>query len=194
MSGKHPKITQPIQPARTVKREIGPRVRAIPEGDDRERLVCPECTFIEYANPKVVAGAVVTWGDKIVLCRRAIAPRPGFWTIPAGYLELHETAQAGAIREVWEEAQARVELDGLLAVYNIPRLSVVQLVFRARLLDGKIAAGPESEEVGFFAWDEIPWGDIAFPTTRWALEHYREIGDAAEFSTRSNPPGETGDY
>jgi ADP-ribose pyrophosphatase YjhB (NUDIX family) len=194
MGGDHSRITRPIQPARTVRREVGPRVRAIPEGDDRERLVCPECTFIEYANPKLVAGAVVHWDSRIVLCRRAIAPRSGFWTIPAGYLELHETAQAGALREVWEEARARVELEGLIAVYNIPRLSLVQIIFRARLLDGNIAAGPESEEVGFFAWNEIPWNDLAFPSTRWALHHFREIGEAAEFAARTNPPGETGDY
>jgi len=194
MGGDHSKISRSVQPARTVRREVGPRVLAVPEGDDRERLVCPECTFIDYANPKVVVGAVVRWDNRIVLCRRAISPRPGFWTIPAGYLELHETAQAGALREVWEEAQARVELDGLLAVYNVPRLSLVQVIFRARLLDGKIAPGPESEEVGFFTWDEIPWDDLAFPSTRWALNHYREIGDAATFATQTNPPGETGDY
>lgn len=194
MSGDSSKITQPIDPARTVKREVGPRVRAIPDGDDRERLVCPECTFIEYANPKVVVGAVVLWEGKILLCRRAISPRPGFWTLPAGYLELHETAQAGAMREVWEEAEARVELDGLIAVYNVPRLSLVQLMFRARLLDGKFAPGPESTEVALFSWDEIPWDELAFPSTHWTLNHYREIGDAPVFSTRTNPPGEMGDY
>lgn len=182
------------QPTRTMRREVGPRVPKVPEGDNRERLICPECSFIEYANPKVVVGAVVRWDDRIVLCRRAIPPRRGFWTIPAGYLELNETAPAGALREVWEEAEARVELDGLLAVYNIPRLSQVQLIFRARLLDGRIGAGPESEEVALFAWDEIPWDDLAFPSTRWALRHYRDIGEAAEFTTRGNPPGETGDY
>jgi ADP-ribose pyrophosphatase YjhB (NUDIX family) len=193
MSGDS-KITTPVKPTRTLRREIGPRVPAVPEGDDRERLVCPECSFIEYANPKVVVGAVVRWQDRIVLCRRAIPPRRGYWTIPAGYLELHETAQAGALREVWEEAEARVELDGLIAVYNIPRLSQVQLIFRARLLDGKIGAGPESEATELFAWDDIPWNDLAFPSSRWALNHYREIGDAAEFTTRGNPAGETGDY
>jgi ADP-ribose pyrophosphatase YjhB (NUDIX family) len=193
MSGD-PRIKNSVQPTRTLQREIGPRVPTVPAGDDRERLVCPECSFIEYANPKVVVGAVVRWDERIVLCRRAIPPRRGFWTIPAGYLELNETAQAGALREVWEEAQARVELDGLIAVYNIPRLSQVQLIFRARLLDGKIGAGPESEAAEFFAWDDIPWSELAFPSTRWALSHHREIGDAAEFATRSNPAGETGDY
>ncbi len=166
----------------------------VPEGDTRERLVCPECRFVEYANPKVVVGAVVRWQERLVLCRRAIPPRKGFWTIPAGYLELNETAQAGALREALEEAEARIELDGLIALYNIPRLSQVQLIFRARLLDGRIGAGPESEEVKFFAWDEIPWNELAFPSTRWALNHYREIGEAAGFTTLTNPAGETGDY
>lgn len=193
MSGdRDPKLS--AQPTRILRREVGPRVAKVPEGDNRERLVCPECSFIEYANPKVVVGAVVRWDDRIVLCRRAIPPRRGFWTIPAGYLELHETAPAGALREIWEEAEARVELDGLIAVYNIPRLSQVQLIFRARLLDGKIGAGPESEATEFFTWDTIPWDDLAFPSTRWALGHFREIGEAAEFATRTNPAGETGDY
>jgi ADP-ribose pyrophosphatase YjhB (NUDIX family) len=181
-------------PTRSLQREVGPREPMVPEGDTRERLVCPECRFVEYANPKVVVGAVVRWQGRIVLCRRAIPPRRGFWTIPAGYLELNETAQAGALREALEEAEARIELDGLIAVYNIPRLSQVQLIFRAQLLDGQIGSGPESEEAAFFAWDEIPWDDIAFPSTRWALRHYREIGEAAEFVTRGNPPGELGDY
>jgi ADP-ribose pyrophosphatase YjhB (NUDIX family) len=193
MSGD-PSSKTSVQPTRTLRREVGPRVPTVPAGDDRERLVCPECSFIEYANPKVVVGAVVRWDKRIVLCRRAIPPRRGFWTIPAGYLELNETAQAGALRETWEEAEARIELDGLIAVYNIPRLSQVQLIFRARLLDGKIGVGPESEATELFAWDDIPWSELAFPSTRWALTHYREIGDAPEFATRSNPAGETGDY
>lgn len=181
-------------PTRSLKRGVGPRLAMVPDGDTRERLVCPECRFIEYANPKVVVGSVVRWQERLVLCRRAIPPRRGFWTIPAGYLELNETAQDGALREALEEAEAHIELDGLLAIYNIPRLSQVQLIFRARLLDGRIGAGPESEEVALFAWDEIPWDDLAFPSTRWALRHYRDIGEAAEFTTRGNPPGETGDY
>lgn len=193
MSGDRP-TEIPAQPTRGLQREAGPRVPIVPDGDTRERLVCPECRFVEYANPKVVVGSVVRWQDRLVLCRRAIPPRRGFWTIPAGYLELNESAQAGALREALEEAEAHIELDGLIAVYNIPRLSQVQLIFRARLLDGRIGAGPESEEVAFVAWDEIPWDDLAFPSTRWALSHFREIGEAAEFTTRGNPPGETGDY
>jgi ADP-ribose pyrophosphatase YjhB (NUDIX family) len=170
---------------------VGPSRRAIPAGDDRERLICPDCGFIQYDNPKVVVGSVALWQDRILLCRRAIEPRSGFWTLPAGYLELNETTVEGARREAWEEARARIEIEALLAVYNIPRLSQVQIFYRARLLSDEIAAGPESREVALFAWDQIPWDDLAFPSVRWALGHHREIGAARDFAPRSNPPGET---
>jgi len=169
-------------------------VRRVPEGDNRERLVCSDCGFIQYENPKIVVGSVCTWGDRILLCRRAINPRKGFWTLPAGYLELHETTADGALREAWEEARAKLEIEGVLAVYSIPRLSQVQVIFRARLASDEIAAGPESAEVGLFAWPEIPWAEIAFPSVRWALGHYREAIDGGDFRTRANPPGELGDY
>ncbi|HVC51088.1 MAG TPA: NUDIX hydrolase [Stellaceae bacterium] len=156
------------------ERPAGPSLRAIPEGDNRERLICAECGFIHYDNPKIVVGSVARWGDKVLLCRRAIDPRKGFWTLPAGYLELNESTSAGAQREAWEEARARIEIEGLLAVYDIPRLSQVQLVYRARLVDATVSAGPESLEVGLFGWDEIPWTEIAFPSVRWALHHERE--------------------
>ncbi len=113
----------------------GPSVRAVPEGDNRERLVCADCGFVLYDNPKVVVGSVARSGGRVLLCRRAIDPRKGFWTLPAGYLELNESTTAGAEREAWEEARARIEIEGLLAVYDIPRLSQVQLVYRARLVD-----------------------------------------------------------
>ncbi|HEX6978813.1 MAG TPA: NUDIX hydrolase [Alphaproteobacteria bacterium] len=171
----------------------GPSIRAVPDGDTRERLICPDCGFVQYDNPKIVVGAVVRWQDKVLLCRRSIMPRKGFWTLPAGYLELNESAMDGARREAWEEARARIAIDGLLAVYNIPRLSQVQLIFRARLETPDIAAGPESEEVGLFGWDEVPWHELAFPSVRWALNHWREVGEAREFCARTNPPGETGD-
>ena len=173
---------------------IGPRVPTIPAGDDRERLTCPDCGFVHYENPKLVIGSVARWQGQILLCRRAIHPRKGFWTLPAGYLELNETAEAGAHREAWEEARARLALDGVLAVFNIPRLSQVQIIYRARLLTGDVAPGPESQEVRLFAWDELPWADIAFPSVRWALTYDREVGDAPLFAARSNPPGETGDF
>lgn len=173
---------------------IGPRVPTVPAGDDRERLTCPDCGFIQYDNPKVVIGSVARWDGRILLCRRAIQPRKGYWTLPAGYLELNETVEAGAQREAWEEARARLALDGVLAIFNIPRLSQVQIIYRARLLSAEIAPGPESQEVRLFAWDEVPWPEIAFPSVRWALTYDRELGAARVFAPRSNPPGETGDF
>ncbi len=170
----------------------GPVVRAIPEGDNRERLVCADCGFIDYQNPKVVVGVVATWRGRFLMCKRDIEPRRGFWTIPAGYLELGETADAGARREAWEEAQARLEIDALLAVYNIPRISQVQLIYRARLTSPDVAAGVESQEVRLFDWADIPWQDIAFPSVHWALNRHREVDGGGAFQPGTNPPGELG--
>jgi len=168
--------------------------RDVPAGDNRPRLICNDCGFINYENPKVVVGAVVREGERILMCRRAINPRQGFWTLPAGYLEINETTADGARREAWEEARAKIEIDGLLAVYSIPRLSQVQVIYRARFAEPGIEPGPESLEVGMFAWDDIPWEEIAFPSVRWALGHYREIGEAPHFAARTNPPGELGNF
>jgi ADP-ribose pyrophosphatase YjhB (NUDIX family) len=132
------------------------------------------------------------WAIKVLLCRRAIEPRQGYWTIPAGYLEQEETAEAGAMREVKEEAGADVALSGLLGVYSIPRISQVQLIYRARLLSPDIAPGQESLAVGLYDWTDIPWPDLAFPTVRWALEHHQEIGTASSFAPRTNPSGRHG--
>ena len=171
-----------------------PFVREIPEGDDRERRVCADCGFIDYENPKIVVGAVASWEDRILLCRRAIHPRKEYWTLPAGYMEINESAAEGAAREAWEEAFARLEIETVLAVYSIPRISQVQVIFRAQLITPDVAAGPESAEVGLFRWDEIPWDDIAFPSVHWALNHFDEVRGQTGFAARSNPPGETGDY
>ena len=165
----------------------GPSVRAIPEGDNRERTICADCGYILYDNPKIVVGSVARWGDRILLCRRAINPRRGFWTLPAGYLELHEATSVGAEREAWEEAQARIEIAGLLAIYDIPRISQVQLIYRARLLDEAVAPGPESLEVGLFHWHEIPWHEVAFPSVHWALHHERAAQATGDFAVRHNP-------
>lgn len=166
----------------------GPSVRGIPEGDNRERMICAECGFVLYDNPKIVVGSVPRWGDRVLMCRRAIHPRKGFWTLPAGYLELNESTSAGAEREAWEEAQAKIEIEGLLAIYDIPRISQVQLIYRAVLLDAGVAPGPESIEVGLFGWDEIPWGEIAFPSVRWALHQEREVQQTGDLTTRIAPP------
>lgn len=161
--------------------------RAIPPGDNMERSVCAACGFVDYQNPKIVTGSVAVWEQKILLCRRAIEPRKGFWTLPAGYMELNETAEEAALREAREEACARLEIDRLLAVYSVPRISQVQLMFRARLAAPDIAAGPESEAVALYDWDDLPWADLAFPTVGWALRHYRETMGRDDFAPFSNP-------
>ena len=172
----------------------GPTIWQVPEGDNRERLTCPDCGFINYENPKIVVGAVCTWEGKLLLCRRAIEPRRGFWTIPAGYMELNETAEAGAAREAKEEACADIDIDGLIGVYTIPRISQVQLIYRAVLRGGCFAAGDENEELDLFDWDEIPWEDLAFPSVKWSLCHWEEIAEAKVWPPFSNPPGEDGNY
>jgi ADP-ribose pyrophosphatase YjhB (NUDIX family) len=170
----------------------GSFVRKIPPGDNRDRLVCTDCGYVHYENPRVVVGSVCTWEGRVLLCRREIPPRRGFWTLPAGYLETGESTVGGAMREAYEEACARIEIDALLAVYDVPRIGQVHLIYRARLLSPAVRPGPESQEVALFAWDDIPWSDLAFPTVRWALVHFREVRDETAFATRSNPPGEEG--
>ncbi|TVR83391.1 MAG: NUDIX domain-containing protein [Rhodospirillales bacterium] len=155
---------------------VGPSVETVPEGDNRTRLVCPDCGYIEYTNPKVVVGAVCLWGDRVLLCRRAIDPQRGLWTIPAGFMEVGETTAEGAAREVWEEALARVSVQGLIGIYEIPRISQVQMLYRARMLGPECGAGEESLEVVLVPWADIPWDDLAFPSVTWAL---RQVLDGA---------------
>jgi ADP-ribose pyrophosphatase YjhB (NUDIX family) len=165
-------------------------VRQIPEGDNRERLICPDCGHVAYENPKVVVGAVVAHGGQVLLCRRAIEPRRGYWTLPAGFLEMGETIEDGARREAWEEAEADISLDGILAVYSISRIGQVQVIFRACFADPAIpafAAGPESAEVGLFAWDRIPWDQIAFPSVHWSLNAWHARPDGALGAPAGNP-------
>lgn len=164
-----------------------------PNGDTHGRKVCDHCEFVHYENPKIVVGSVVRHEGKILLCRRAIEPRKGFWTIPAGYLELGETPQKGAIREAREEAKANLELGELLAVYTVERLSQVQLLYRATLKTPEFSAGEESLEVGLFDWDEIPWDDIAFPTVHWVLEHDRQVNAGEAKAPFENPEGQVAD-
>jgi len=158
--------------------------RQTPEEDDQQRLVCNHCGFVNYENPKIVVGSVATWEDQILLCKRAIEPRIGYWTLPAGYLEQHESPQCGARREAWEEARAQLEIDQLLATYAITRISQVQLIYRARLQTPEVSAGPESQEVGLFKWEEIPWDKLAFPSVLWSLKHFRETKDQPVFAPR----------
>ena len=168
-------------------------VRTIPQGDTLERDVCGTCGFVHYQNPKVVVGSVVHHEGRILLCRRAIEPRSGYWTLPAGYLEFGESAAEGAMREALEEACAEIIIDNVLAVYTIPRIAQVQVMHVARLASPHINAGPESAEIGLFDWASIPWAELAFPSIRWALEHYRQVEGQTSFPAFTNPPGENGD-
>ena len=153
----------------------------IPDGDNRHRYICDACGTIHYQNPRMVVGCLPVWEDRVLLCRRAIEPKYGQWTLPAGFMENGETTAEGAIRETLEEAGARVELQGLYTLINIPDIDQVYLLFRARLLDLDFSAGQESLEVALFGEAEIPWDDMAFRTVRTTLEHYFEDRRAGEF-------------
>lgn len=169
----------------------GPVARRIPDGDDRERNVCIDCGFVHYENPRIITGAVCTWEDKILLCRRAIAPRIGYWTIPAGYLEVNETVAEGARREVAEESGAAVEIGQLLGMFEIPRISQIYMVYQAAMMRPDLDPGPESLEAGLFAWDDIPWDELAFPSVAWSLEIFRD-GKGPKFDVYAPHRPETG--
>ena len=149
-------------------------VTRIPEGDHLPRVVCDACGIVHYQNPRIVVGCVPEHDGKILICRRAIEPRLGYWTIPAGFLENGETLEHGAARECQEEALADVRIGSLLALVNITSAHQVHVFFRAELPEPLHAAGPESLETALVAPADIPWADIAFPSTRYALERYLE--------------------
>ncbi len=148
----------------------------VPPDDNRMRHVCGHCGTIHYQNPKMVIGSIPVWdlaGDtKVLLCRRAIEPRHGYWTLPAGFMENEETTGEAAQRETVEEAGARIELQDLFSLLNVPHVHQVHLFYLARLLDLDFAAGTESLEVKLFAEHEIPWDDIAFPTVSHTLKFF----------------------
>ena len=136
----------------------------MPPGDTRERDCCDHCGAIHYVNPRPVVGTIPVWGDKVLLCRRAIEPRYGLWTLPAGLMETGETTAEGALRETLEEAGARLELGPLFTMLDVPHVEQVHIFFRAQLLDTDFVPGTESLEVRLFAEAQIPWNDIAFRT------------------------------
>jgi ADP-ribose pyrophosphatase YjhB (NUDIX family) len=151
-----------------------PVALAIPEGDNRQRYVCSHCEAIHYQNPKLVIGSIPVWEQdgqlKVLLCKRAIEPRYGYWTLPAGFMENAETTTQAAVRETEEEAGAHIALGDLFTLLNVAHVHQVHLFYLARLLDLDFAAGVESLEVKLFAEHEIPWDELAFPTIRTTLE------------------------
>lgn len=153
----------------------------IPDDDNRERFVCLGCETIHYQNPNIVAGTIPTWGDKVLLCKRAIEPRYGYWTLPAGFMENQETTEEAAMRETWEEAEAKVDLKGLYSVISVPQIDQVHMFFLAELREERFGAGPESLEVELFDEHEIPWDDIAFPTVKRTLKLFFEDRKQGEY-------------
>lgn len=144
----------------------------VPEGDSLPRYVCTQCNVIHYQNPKMVVGCIPEWEDKILLCRRAIEPRLGWWTLPAGFMENNETLAQAAARETLEEANARVEIGDLYTVYSLPHISQVYFLFRARLLDLDFKPGIESLDVKLMAEHEMPWEEMAFRVIHDPLKQY----------------------
>ena len=156
----------------------------VPAGDNLPRHVCGACGAIHYQNPKIVVGCLPVWEDRILICRRAIEPRHGLWTLPAGFMENGESAAEGAAREAMEEANARVEVTDLYTVYSIPRISQVYMMFRARLLDPAVSPGPESLEVKLVTESEIPWDRLAFSMVKRTLRHFIEDRPSGAFPAR----------
>jgi len=165
---------------------------SVPDGDERERRICGHCGFIDYDNPKIVVGSVVRHDGRILLCRRAINPRKGLWTLPAGFLEHGETPVEGAMREAREEANAAISISGILAIYTIRRLGQVQIMHRARLASPAFSAGPESLDVRLFDWQDIPWNDVAFPSVVWGLRQDRIADRDGLTAPFCNPEDEDG--
>lgn len=163
-----------------------PIVLRIPEGDDKERHCCDSCSSVFYQNPKNVVGTLPIYGDKVLLCKRAIEPRLGKWTLPAGYMENGESSLTGAIRETKEEAGAEIIIaaDSLYTLYNLPTINQVYMFFRAELANLDFYAGAESLEVALFSEHEIPWDEIAFTVVKSTLELYFEDSRRRKFPVR----------
>lgn len=168
----------------------------IPAGDNRVRDCCARCGTIHYQNPTVVLGTIPVWGERILLCRRAIEPRYGCWTLPAGFMENGETTMEGAMRETLEETGAAIELGALFSVLDVPHVRQVHMFFHARLLDEKLVPGAETLEERLFSEAEIPWDELAFQTVEYTLRRYfqdRQGGvfgihvDAIRSRTRPTP-------
>lgn len=151
-----------------------PVVRKVPEGDHAPRDVCPACGTIHYVNPKVIVGCIPVWEGKVLMCKRDIEPRRGYWTFPAGFMELAETSAQGAAREAMEESGAYVDIGDLLTVIDCPDVGQVYLIYKATLKKPDFHVTPESSEVRLMSEDEIPWGDIAFRTVYRSLKHFFE--------------------
>ena len=177
-----------------------PLTLRIPPDDNRPRFVCDHCSVIHYQNPKMVIGSIPVWDDGdqpcVLLCRRAIEPRHGYWTLPAGFMENGETTSEAAARETFEEAGARIAMHGLFSLINVPHVHQVHLFYRASLIDLDYAAGIESLEVKLFAEKDIPWSDIAFPTVSKTLRlffaDHANVRDGGDYQLHLHDIGKPG--
>jgi ADP-ribose pyrophosphatase YjhB (NUDIX family) len=160
-----------------------------PAGDNRPRYVCPQCSTVHYINPKLVLGTIPVWQDKVLLCRRAIEPRYGFWTLPAGFMEVGETTEQGALRETLEEAGATVQLQQLYSVIDVAHVEQVHLFYLAKLASPDFAAGEESLEVKLFTEAEIPWQEIAFRTVGKTLQWFFSDRKTGQFALHQDAIG-----
>ncbi|MBA1272111.1 NUDIX hydrolase [Stutzerimonas azotifigens] len=163
----------------------GPVAELIPDGDNRLRFVCSSCSAIHYQNPRIVAGCLPVWEDRVLLCRRAIEPRRGYWTLPAGFMENGETTREAAERETLEEACARVRGLQLYTLFDLPHISQVYMFFRAELVDLAFSPGSESLEVELFYQRDIPWSALAFPTVGRTLECFFADREQQTFPVRN---------
>ncbi len=135
----------------------------------------------------MVVGAVISYRDSILLCKRAIEPQKGLWTIPAGYLEENESTEEGALREIYEEAGVRPSINSLLAIYSLKHISQIQIIYKASSKNNDLNPGEETFEAGYFMWKDIPWSKLAFPSVEWALKHFKEVENQDVFPPMSNP-------
>ena len=188
-------MSEPLRPSFTLR---------VPPGEERRRRVCDHCGFIDYVNPRIVAGAVIAYAEtgpphgagavpleevQVLLCKRAIHPRKGYWTLPAGFMAPGETTREAARRETREEACAEFEHDGLLAIFDVVHREQVHIFQRGRLTEPRFAPGPESLDVKLFGWAEIPWEDLAFTTVHWALRAWLDSREREGFAPYGNEAG-----
>ena len=159
----------------------GKVILKVPEGDNRERYVCTNCGAIHYSNPNVVVGTLPTFEDKILLCKRAIEPRVGLWTVPAGFLENGESLLEGAWRETKEETQAEVAMRDIFSIFNIPQINQIYVIYLANIEDNSFGPTSESLDVKLFSHDEIPWEELAFPFVPKTINHYYECLEKKSF-------------
>ncbi len=157
-------------------------VHRIPEGDNLPRYICEHCDIIHYQNPKLVVGCLPVWKDQILLCKRAIEPCYGLWTLPAGFMENQESLEQAALRESDEEANANLEIENLYSIISLPHINQIYVLYRAKLLDLDFYAGPESLDVQLFSEEDIPWEQLAFKTIENTLRRFFEDRKQNDFS------------